>query len=65
MADKKELTIEESFNKLQKILDKMEDDETGLEESFKLYEEGIGLVKKVSESIDKVEKRIKILSEEE
>ena len=65
MADKKELTIEESFNKLQEILDKMEDDETGLEESFKLYEEGIGLVKKVSESIDKVEKRIKILSEEE
>ena len=65
MADKKELTIEESFNKLQEILDKMEDDETELEESFKLYEEGIGLVKKVSESIDKVEKRIKILSEEE
>ncbi|MCI5792289.1 MAG: exodeoxyribonuclease VII small subunit [Lachnospiraceae bacterium] len=65
MADKKELTIEESFSKLQEILDKMEDDETGLEESFKLYEEGIGLVKKVSESIDKVEKRIKILSEEE
>lgn len=65
MADKKELTIEESFSKLGEILDKMEDDETGLEESFKLYEEGIGLVKKVSESIDKVEKRIKILSEEE
>jgi len=65
MADKKELTIEESFSKLEEILDKMEDDETGLEESFKLYEEGIGLVKKVSESIDKVEKRIKILSEEE
>lgn len=65
MADKKELTIEESFSKLGEILDKMEDDETGLEENFKLYEEGIGLVKKVSESIDKVEKRIKILSEEE
>lgn len=65
MADKKELTIEESFSKLEEILGKMEDDETGLEESFKLYEEGIGLVKKVSESIDKVEKRIKILSEEE
>ncbi len=65
MADKKELTIEESFSKLEEILGKMEDDETGLEESFKLYEEGIGLVKKVSENIDKVEKRIKILSEEE
>ena len=52
MADKKELTIEESFSKLEEILGKMEDDETGLEESFKLYEEGIGLVKKVSESID-------------
>ena len=65
MADKKELTIEESFSKLEEILGKMEDDETGLEESFKLDEEGIGLVKKVSENIEKVEKRIKILSEEE
>ena len=28
MADKKELTIEESFSKLEEILGKMEDDET-------------------------------------
>ena len=40
-ADEKteKLTIEESFEKLDEILAKMELDETGLEESFRLYEE--------------------------
>ncbi|MBQ8934518.1 MAG: exodeoxyribonuclease VII small subunit [Lachnospiraceae bacterium] len=59
------MTIEESFEKLDEILAKMELDETGLEESFRLYEEGLKLVKHAGESIDKVEKQIRILSEEE
>lgn len=61
---KKSLTIEESLTKLDKILEKMEDEETGLEESFKLYEEGLGIVKQVNNSIDTVEKKITILSDE-
>lgn len=61
----KDLTIEESFEKLEEILAKMEDEETGLEESFRLYEEGLKLVKNAADSIDKVEKQIMILSEED
>ena len=59
------LTIEESFEKLDEILAKMELDETGLEESFRLYEEGLKLVRHAGDSIDKVEKQIRILSGED
>lgn len=62
---KKEPTIEECLAKLDKILEKMEDEDTGLEESFHLYEEGLGIVKKVNGSIDKVEKKITVLSDGE
>jgi len=64
MSDKKsELKIEESFSKLDEILEKMENEDTGLEEAFKLYEEGLKLVKTTESSIDKVEKQIQILKE--
>ena len=43
----------------------MEDDDTGLEETFGLYEKGLRLIKNVSSSIDRVEKKITILEEEE
>lgn len=61
----KEFSIEESFDELEKILSRMEDDETGLEETFGLYEKGLRLIKNVSSSIERVEKKITILEEEE
>ncbi|MDO4960890.1 MAG: exodeoxyribonuclease VII small subunit [Eubacteriales bacterium] len=60
----KELTIEESFDKLDEILEKMEDENVGLEETFKLYEQGLGLIKSAGDSIDRIEKQIRVLSEE-
>lgn len=60
-----EMSIEDSLKKLDSILEKMEDEDTGLEETFRLYEEGLGLVKRVNASIEKVEKRIEILSDED
>ena len=59
------LTIEESFEKLDEILAKMELDETGLEESFRFYEEGLKLVRHAGDSIEKVETQIRILSGED
>ena len=61
----KELSIEESFDELEKILSRMEDDETGLEETFGLYEQGLRGKGNVSSRIDRVEKKITILEEEE
>lgn len=61
MEDK--LTIEQSFEKLEKLLAKMEDENTGLEESYALYEEGMKIIRQAEEGIDKVEKRLKVFSE--
>ena len=45
MSKKKENTFEESLNRLQEISSSLESGDIGLEESIKLYEEGINLAK--------------------
>ena len=62
---KKELSIEERFDQLEEILREMEQETTGLERSFQLYEEGMKLLKGAEESIDRVEKQIRVLSGQE
>lgn len=64
-ADISGLSIEERLSRIEQVLEQMESDETGLEETFKLYEQGLKLIKDTESSIDKVEKQIRILSEEE
>lgn len=58
------LSIEETFEELEQLIEKLESGESSLEESFAYYEAGIKLVKLCSEKIDKVEKQIIILSED-
>ncbi len=57
-------TIEETMEELESIIEKMEDRESTLEESFACFEKGMRLVKECSRRIDKVEKQIMVLSEE-
>lgn len=45
MSKKKENSFEDSLNRLQQISESLESGEVGLEESIKLYEEGIDLAK--------------------
>ena len=59
--ENKEMTIEESFARLEGMVKALDSDEITLEESFKLYEEGMKLIKDVSGRIDLVEKKIRIL----
>ena len=54
-------TIEKSFEELTEIIRKMDDDNLPLEESFKLYEKGIKIVKQCNDKIDKVEKKLMII----
>ncbi len=58
-------SIEERLDKIEQLLEQMESEDTGLEETFRLYEQGLKLIKDTEASIDKVEKQIKILSEDE
>ena len=61
----RELTIEETFKDLESVLEWMETQEISLEESFACYEKGMKLVKYCNDKIDKVEKQIMVLSEEQ
>lgn len=58
----KSLTLEESFDKLEEVISSMESGNISLEESFKLYNEGIKLVKNCNSQLDKVEKQIVIIN---
>ena len=61
----RELTIEETFKELESVLERMGTQEISLEESFACYEKGMKLVKYCNDKIDKVEKQIMVLSEEQ
>ncbi len=58
----KKLTLEESFDALDGIIDELQRGELTLEESFKKYEEGMKLVKNCNDSIDKVEKKLLVIN---
>lgn len=60
---KKEMNLEESFEKLNGIVEALEKPDISLEDSFSLYQEGMKLLKACNDSIDKVEKQLIILSE--
>ncbi|MCI8660322.1 MAG: exodeoxyribonuclease VII small subunit [Lachnospiraceae bacterium] len=58
-------TIEQTFEELEEIMEKLEDPDTSLEDSFGYYEAGMKLVKACGEKIDKVEKQMIVLQEGE
>ncbi|SKA60070.1 Exodeoxyribonuclease VII small subunit [Eubacterium uniforme] len=64
MANKKELSIEDIYDKLDGLIEQMDSDDISLEDSFKLYNEGLLLVKECNEKIEKVEKDIEVLENE-
>lgn len=57
----KEKNLEASMEALDKVIGELEKEEVSLEESFKLYQEGMKLLKVCSDAIDKVEKKIIVL----
>ncbi len=57
-------TLEEAFGELEEIIEKMNDREVSLDESFSLYTEGTKLLKYCNEQLDAVEKKMLVLSEE-
>lgn len=61
--EKKE-SLEEMFAVLDDTVNKMEKEELSLEDSFALYHKGMDLLKKCSETIDRVEKKMLVLDEE-
>lgn len=59
----KEQTLEEVFEQLDKVLEKLEGETVSLEESFQLYHEGMDLLKTCNDKIDTVEKKMMVLDD--
>lgn len=59
----KEQTLEQTFEKLEETIGKLEQEDLSLEESFRLYKEGMKLIKSCNDRIDKVEKDVLKLNE--
>lgn len=57
------LSLEESFEKINELMDEMSDSEVSLEESFEKYKLGMELLKHAGDQIDRVEKQIQVLNQ--
>ena len=56
--ENKTKTVEETFAALDERAEKLESGDVSLEESFSIYQEGMRLLKDVSEAIDGIERGI-------
>jgi exodeoxyribonuclease VII small subunit len=54
--------FEDALNKLEKIVSKLEEGDLPLDESLKLFEEGIRLSRFCNQKLDEAEKKVEILS---
>ena len=55
---KKEISLEESFEKLDEMLNELESPDISLEESFRVYQYVMKLLRQCNETIDRVEKSV-------
>lgn len=62
-SEENRLSLEEAFARLELVVEKLEKPETSLEEAFRAYKDGIGLVNLCNGMIDRVEKDVKVLSQ--
>ena len=61
MARLRSNDFEKSFDRLEKIVQKLEGEELSLDESLKLFEEGIGLSRLCHRRLEEVERKIETI----
>ena len=59
------MTFEESVKRVNEIAGRLEDPDLPLEESLKLYEEGVGLIAFMEKSVEQAKLKIQRLTESE
>ncbi|HCO29577.1 MAG TPA: exodeoxyribonuclease VII small subunit [Lachnospiraceae bacterium] len=62
---KRELSIEKAFENLDGIIEKLEDENTKLSDSIALYSKGVKLLNDCKQSLDRIEKQMIILDDDE
>lgn len=61
--EEEQVPLETLFGRLEEVIGKLEGEDVNLEESFRLYQEGMALLKRCNGAIDTVEKKVLILDE--
>uniref|UniRef100_UPI0040578AC2 exodeoxyribonuclease VII small subunit n=1 Tax=Agathobacter sp. TaxID=2021311 RepID=UPI0040578AC2 len=61
---KKETSLEERFEQIEEIIEKMETGEVTLDESFELYKAGLEQIKEANSMLDRIEKAMLVMNEE-
>ncbi len=64
MAPKKKTNFADAVERLETIVNQLDEGEVPLEESFKLFEEGVELAKFCSTKLNEAEKKIEKLSKD-
>lgn len=59
----KETKFEDKMNRLNKIVESLEDENTDIDTALKLYEEGLNLAKELKEQLNVYDEKIKNISE--
>jgi len=57
------MTYEQSLRRLDEIMARLENEQIGLDESLKLFEEGIELLRSAAAELDKAETKVQMLIE--
>ena len=65
MTDEKEIKFEDALAKLEAVVNRLESGELPLDESLRLFEEGVHLTKVCAHRLEEAERRIAILKKDE
>lgn len=63
MAEK--ISFEKNLEKLEKIIEKMESADGGLDETVKLYEDGVKLAQSLNKMLDEAEQKVTVLAKKQ
>lgn len=58
MSEEKELTLEMMFDRMDGIMEQLDDKTLPLEDAFALYAKGVHLIRMCNEKLDQVEKQM-------
>ena len=61
--EEKKENLEQKFQALEEVIEKLEGEDVTLEQSFDLYNKGMTLLKNCTRMIDEVEKKVLVLEE--
>lgn len=64
IEEMEELSLEEAFERVDETMRSLQEEGIPLEDSFRLYKEGMELLKYCSDKIDHVEKQVLVMGEE-